>query len=253
MPNWCSNYLRIAGNAGQVAALAESVIRPDPERPGESVFDFEGIYPIPEELLNEDRILCGKDELRWAAFGDDISVPFAITEISDESRERLEDALPDIADWNARTVGEINRCLSGNLKLQEAAGIRIDTAKTAVRRIQLYGATGWYDWCIIHWGTKWNAQECRVSQSEGLLEISFETAWSPPEGVYRAICAAYPDLDLELVGKYIEEGMCFAGFYDNIGSDLYDNPCSDEEYRQFAIEHFGYEYEDEEDDDDEDE
>ena len=55
----------------------------------------------------------------------------------------------------------------------------------------------------------------------------------------------------ELVGKYIEEGMCFAGYYDNIGRDLYDHHCEDDNYRKFGIEHFGYEYEDSEDDEDE--
>lgn len=34
----------------------------------------------------------------------------------------------------------------------------------------------WYEWCIDHWGTKWNA--CHTGR--GSLE--FETAWAHPEG-----------------------------------------------------------------------
>ncbi|WP_107825746.1 DUF1281 family ferredoxin-like fold protein [Neisseria sicca] len=76
--------------------------------------------------------------------------------------------------------------------------------------------------------------------------FNFETAWSPPEGIYRAICAAYPDLHLE--AKYIEEGMCFAGRYENEGAQLHDYPCSDKEYRTFAFEHFGCEFFDDDED-----
>lgn len=41
---------------------------------------------------------------------------------------------------------------------------------------KLYGCTTWYDWCRIYWGTKWNAYDCSISDSNHSFE--FLTAWS---------------------------------------------------------------------------
>ena len=42
----------------------------------------------------------------------------------------------------------------------------------------------WYHWCIENWGTKWDADILGLEvQDYDTLEISFNTAWSPPEGV----------------------------------------------------------------------
>src|SRR5262249_17790137 len=59
------------------------------------------------------------------------------------------------------------------------------------------GADSWYDWCVKHWGTKWNA--CRVeigdsSETESAVYISFDTAWSAPLPVFEAIAAKFEDL-----------------------------------------------------------
>ena len=44
----------------------------------------------------------------------------------------------------------------------------------------------WYHWCIENWGTKWDADILGLDvQDYDTLEISFNTAWSPPEGVVK--------------------------------------------------------------------
>ena len=49
----------------------------------------------------------------------------------------------------------------------------------------------WYDWRITNWGTKWDADldglADTLSQDESSLSLSFDTAWSPPIGVYQKL------------------------------------------------------------------
>ena len=53
----------------------------------------------------------------------------------------------------------------------------------------------WYHWCIENWGTKWNYQNS-TEYDEEVLELTFSTAWSPPEGVMEKLKDKYPDLGL---------------------------------------------------------
>ena len=75
----------------------------------------------------------------------------------------------------------------------------------------------WWHWRVTEWGTKWEPSVYSaeiISEENGeekVLALSFDTAWSPPEGVYA-----------ELVGKgfdvkafYIESAMGFAGVWEN--------------------------------------
>ena len=239
--------MAVSGDAAQVAALVGKIVRPDPEKPEEMTFDFNGICPMPEELLNVSSF-CSKDAISWGGLNESLTMAEVSGKIGDGLYQQLKTELEKTFDWQQLTVGGVNHWLTDVCPaFQSSIGLYPDTAKKTAYNIKHYGVTGWYDWRVSNWGTKWNACYCYIRHSDGLLEISFETAWSPPTGVYRAICAAYPDL--ELVGKYIEEGMCYAGYYDNIGPDLYDHPCEDDDYRKFGIEHFGYEYEDDEDED----
>ena len=41
-----------------------------------------------------------------------------------------------------------------------------------------------YDWCIENWGTKWNACEQVNVLGEEEIDLDFQTAWSPPQGIY---------------------------------------------------------------------
>ena len=45
----------------------------------------------------------------------------------------------------------------------------------------------WYHWCIENWGTKWELSELDIEYDEEVLELTFSTAWSPPEGVMQKL------------------------------------------------------------------
>ena len=69
----------------------------------------------------------------------------------------------------------------------------------------------WYDWRLQNWDTKWDAYEVSIDDDDpDQLEVSFETAWSPPEAICHAMREQYPDLSVSWF--YDEPGMEFAGY-----------------------------------------
>lgn len=141
--------------------------------------------------------------------------------------------------------------------LQIVAGFLGDTdeqkeleRKTAENR-EKYGYGNWYDFCVGRWGTKWEV-DCMInSQDDNSISASFESAWSPPIGVYEALV----EEGFEVRAYYYESGMCFVGkwedgcdeYYeyggetsetvrDTIGEELDDYFCISEEMKQWEEE-----------------
>ena len=52
--------------------------------------------------------------------------------------------------------------------------------------------------------------EIEEDQVTNELVYEFDTAWSPPEGIYNALVEKYPDIDISWF--YHEEGMQMAGY-----------------------------------------
>jgi hypothetical protein len=67
-----------------------------------------------------------------------------------------------------------------------------------------FSGRGWYDWNVTNWGTKWDACDTYVGRTDELnASISFQTAWSPPEPIFRAIAEQFPNLTFDI--SYEEE------------------------------------------------
>jgi hypothetical protein len=78
------------------------------------------------------------------------------------------------------------------------------------QNIQKHGYKNWYDWSNSIWGTKWDIEAEDMSDDNEFITLQFDTAWSPPEGVYEYIKANFPSLDVSWF--YDEPGMEFAGY-----------------------------------------
>ena len=69
----------------------------------------------------------------------------------------------------------------------------------------------WYDWRIMNWDTKWDCYDVSVDDDDPEhLEISFNTAWSPPEAICNEIREQYPDVKVSWF--YDEPGVEIAGY-----------------------------------------
>ena len=70
----------------------------------------------------------------------------------------------------------------------------------------------WYMWCVNNWGTKWDACDKSVEYEDSeILALTFNTAWSPPEGIVEKLREKYPELSFQCF--YDEPGMESAGYY----------------------------------------
>lgn len=91
---------------------------------------------------------------------------------------------------------------------------------------------GWkYNWCVENWGTKWDACDVYLSESEGELDYTFNTAWSPPENVVEKMIELFPHLRFTL--EYEEPGEGYQGVL--IGSAGIIEEAYDEEYTPECI------------------
>lgn len=77
--------------------------------------------------------------------------------------------------------------------------------------IQKYGAKNWYDWRVSNWGTKWTSDNCGVELNGDTLIASFQTAWSPPVGIYQVLL----DMGFDVFATYVECGIGYAGSWIN--------------------------------------
>ena len=77
----------------------------------------------------------------------------------------------------------------------------------------------WWNWRNDNWGTKWNlvpnpdgglTMYDEVQSDDTYIQLEFETAWSPPNGIYEAIVEKYPDLDINWF--YREDGVQISGW-----------------------------------------
>jgi len=86
----------------------------------------------------------------------------------------------------------------------------------------------WYEWRIANWGTKWDAHIIHFEWTEledaWELEITFDTAWGPPDEVYRAFTWQSKTFH----ATWHEAGMGFVGEMD-------DNGTSDWEYHSWSV------------------
>ena len=84
-----------------------------------------------------------------------------------------------------------------------------------------HGYKDWYDFCNSEWGTKWDANNITVNSDEDqLMELIFDTAWSPPLAFYNRMV----EQGFEVSAYYYEPGCAFVGHWDNGADDCYEIP-----------------------------
>ena len=82
-----------------------------------------------------------------------------------------------------------------------------------------FGADTWYEFCTSNWGTKWDvdAYDTVVLEGNG-VEFGFDSAWSPPTGVYDALV----EQGFSVRAYYYEPGMGYCGKWEDGQDDYYD-------------------------------
>lgn len=246
MPNHCSNTFYFTGNEDDIAELKKRVIvyrNPDDEDyTGEPIaFDFNGIVPMPESLNVS---TCSTSACYALTL---LKLPPDLLLTSSKVFRHLDHILWQLKqqeiDTANLTVARFIQHLRDNPELQDNCQFDLQLGQQYYDNIQNHGSKDWYDWSIANWGTKWNAYACVIEQDEPtILSGCFETAWSPPEPVFRAIAEQFPNVDI--TARYLELGMYFAGSYYSDGEGgLFEEAEETDAIEDFAIEFFGCEFE----------
>lgn len=176
MPNHTANNFTITGTKADVLCFVAQAMGTD------SALDFNKILPIPDELRgtrSPTRIISQEEiDTMWA-------------------------------DWNKRKdEGNLN-----SFEKERPFGLGITQAKHD-EFILKYGYDNWYDWCVFHWGTKWNAYdvtEWSINENgdNSSATIYYETAWSPVTALWLSVSKDYPTL--EFYHEFADEGGSFLG------------------------------------------
>lgn len=210
MPNYVSNNLTIRAPKDTLNRIRELTNGLETEY--NTVFDFNRIIPMPEELnvvsggyddefvqcyiqslpKNEAEAIIEKlKQTECFYYGDYYKKFFAHErEIDADLRKRMEEeAQKSFPFVKEKTI--------------------IGVGKQYVDNVLNYGAADWYDWCNENWGTKWNSVDARVEEWKDTIDYYFETAWSPCEPVIIALAKMFPDAKIHY--SYYEPGCCFCG------------------------------------------
>lgn len=173
MPNWCSNSLHIKGDRQQLRDFQERVTKTNDDGNVEYAI-LPSLYPTPTEL-------------REAVAG----------HFTPEPNENWAKLLAE---------GEITQEWYDELVERNRKGYAI-----AQENIAKYGYSDWYGWCVDKWGTKWGDCDTVLhgDASDGSLDFTFESAWSPPVDGIIHISTMFPDLVFMM--SWAEEGMDFYG------------------------------------------
>jgi len=96
----------------------------------------------------------------------------------------------------------------------------------------------WYNHRLSNWGTKWDFggedQFIIVKQDENKVICSYDTAWSPPIGLYERLQL----LGFKVEATYFEPGMAFAGRWIDGDDQYYDATGNYKEFPQDLIEEY---------------
>lgn len=86
---------------------------------------------------------------------------------------------------------------------------------------QRHGYDSWYEFCLNHWGTKWDVgdEHMLTMDDDGLgFSASFDSAWAPPVAAMEQLVEDGFSVTLD----YNEPGMGFVGRYEDGDDQHYD-------------------------------
>ena len=129
--------------------------------------------------------------------------------LNEDTNDSILDVLKDYMDKKGNLSFQKIRPIPTALKKVDkddnldSPAFRLELRQKLIRK---YGADSAWDWCVENWGTK-GGGEVYYAEPTG---IGFETAWSPPIGIVKALSLL---TGREFRLTYIEEGEDFCGEY----------------------------------------
>ena len=201
MPNWCSNNMEIIfpTKKEKKRFIKESTREEKLEfdttwhKKGQILkgFSFDALIPMPKQLEG---------------------IHHGMTTINGKEYSHWREVTGD--------DGEVKEIPITNLMLEQ------------IRRRHGYTFSNY--WKINNWGTKWDVfyDDVVLSDHGDIgIQVSFETAWSPPEGIFNYI---YENFECDIEVEFDEPGVGFKGNYYNGEMNIIDYTHKD--WKQLELE-----------------
>lgn len=179
MPNHIANRLLVSGSEEEIArftSTVETVTINENDCEDVEHIDFNKIIPMPEELKNTESSSKVHNSLYYYLMmtGKSDLVPQLLRFPQFYSLEKFED----------KTTDELAEYMSIGEKYYHL--------------YEKYEYCNWYDWCVMKWGTKWNAYNTYIeSDSATHIEMFFNTAWSGVPEIIAKLAEMFPELTFE--------------------------------------------------------
>jgi len=176
MPNWVYTSMSVSGKTGDLTAFAEKALQ-----------QHETQWLTEKWKRTED--------------GKNIEVP--------EEERKIEIELSgksDLSFWNfIRPTDEELPYYFGHKTKPEDEPDPNATMDERMAKAMTFSGSGWYDWNIREWGTKWDANDAELDTDlteldgniNNSLSYRFSTAWSIPTPVFEAMVEQHPELDFD--------------------------------------------------------
>ena len=190
MPNWVSNHLIIQGEKAE--EIMKALLVPNRDLECGYALDFNKIIPMPEDL-NIESGSCTRDCAKLYVN--------ALDRNSDDHRKYEALYVQAFGKGSAIAKEEQEALMKNTLRHTDwetkeymfaTEGDVYAYGKKALDNYLNYGAKDWYDWCVINWGTKWNACDTRFNDINK-ADVCFDTAWTPPLPVIKSLSEQYPE------------------------------------------------------------
>jgi hypothetical protein len=114
---------------------------------------------------------------------------------------------------------------------------QVELERQSKENKEKYGHANWYDWSCSNWGTKWDVDTdvldpLRLVNDRWTIRLVFDSAWSPPEGIYDYIHDNFPDVELDAYWEEPGIGQkgtyyAFQGTWDSTVEDWVDEDEDD--------------------------
>ena len=151
MPNHITSIITFDGPEEKVKELKNKVTTK------KSIFDFNRIIPMPEELIISENSYTGF--------------------FSELEKYRLLD---------------LAHIFRKECEKFEGTSFKSDAIAGLLNYLN-YGYVSWYRWSIENWGTKWNSYEIEYINDN---QVTFQTAWEFPKPIIQKLSELYPELTI---------------------------------------------------------
>lgn len=203
MPNHVTTRCLITGPADEIMRFKTEMIGKDKDDSGEwTLLDFNKAIPMPDCLKTAEEGSVAQEGAALVLLRGEGGAPYATAGLYETRIKRIREecGLPEPLKQPIDKVAAAYLALNPEYERQ---------GRQRLANVAATGFASWYPWAIENWGTKWNSYSFEIVQEHrSKLEITFNTAWSFPEPVFRKIAELFPKLKFDCAA--FDEGWGFA-------------------------------------------